>query len=514
MADGNEQKSDGERTRHGARRQRGIERATMSASSLLVIAIVLMVNYLAFRHYKRLDWTSEGMFTLSPKSATVLRSLDEQVDLYVFMSRAEPDFTKIEELIRRYEAVAPRLKVHYVDPDREPGEFQVVAQRFGVMGALTPEGEARADIAAVVARGDKNWHVGREDLVGWDMGGIGGESEAQLSVKAEQALTGAIVQVISGRATKVCVSKGHGEWSLEDAAERSLSSLKLGLRHDNVEWSAFETLGSKEVPKDCDAVYVLGPQRAFSESEAKLLIDYVQGGGNALLMLDPVIEHDQILPTGFEKPLEALGVRLDRSLAIELDPKRLLSPNTVEFAVTEFGDHATTRPLKDRAHIVVAFARSMSVPQETDRVEPLLRTSDQAFGATDISRVMAGEAEPSRAPGDLAGPLDLAFAVRTRGTPDGSQEKPGGRLIIAGDSDLLAPELLEAPQLANFHLASAWTGWLTEREALIEIPPKKVRGGEIAFTQDGLRALFFRVVVLLPGAALLLGLAVWWSRRA
>jgi hypothetical protein len=497
------------------RPRRSLERAAGSASSILVMVIIVLLNYLAFRHYRRLDWTSEGMFTLSPKSVKVLRGLSTDIDVYVFLSQGEPAFETTDELIKRYRAFSDHIKAHHVDPDREPGQFKVLAQRFGVLEGATGSGEARADVAAVVALGKKNWHINREDLAGWDMGGGPDDPQhAQLNVKAEQALTGAIVQVTSGRATKVCVTKGHGEWSLTEGEDRSLSGLKTGLRHDNIEWEAFETLGKKAVPTGCDALFVPGPQRAFSEPEAHLVLDYVKQGGNALLALDPVIEHDQIAATGFEEPLKTVGVRIDRSLAIELDPEHLLSPNTVEFVVTAFGDHATTRVLKDRARVLVALARSVSVVEHSDKIDVLLRTSDKAFGATDISHVMTGDKAPERGPADIAGPLDLALAVNLGGEAQPGKAKRGGRLIVVGDSDFLQSTLLEAPDLANFHLASAWTGWLTEREALIEIPPKKVKGGNIVFTQDDLWALLFRVGVLLPGAALLLGVAVWFNRRS
>jgi hypothetical protein len=369
-------------------------------------------------------------------------------------------------------------------------------------------------VAAVVAKGDETWHVGREDLVGFDYGPMDGEEE--LNVKAEQALTGAIVQVQSGRATKVCVTEGHGEWSLDEAAppERSLQSLKTGLRHDNIEWKALATLGKEKVPEDCDAVLVLGPQRAFSEAEAKLIVDYVKQGGNALLALEPVIEHDTVRPTGFESALSDLGVRVDPSLVIELDPDRLLTPNTIEFVTTDFGDHVTTRPLVGAARVLIPMARSLSTLGANPELEVLLRTSDKAFAATDISRIMTGDGEPERGPDDIAGPIDLAYALRVGVDPDELDPKPGGRLVIVGDSDFVSGPLLEAPELANFHLASAWIGWLTEREALIEIPPKKVKTGSIVFTQEDLMGLFFRVVVLLPGAALLLGIAMWLNRRA
>ena len=146
-----------------------------------------------------------------------------------------------------------------------------------------------------------------------------------------------------------------------------------------------------------------------------------------------------------------------------------------------------------------------------------MRTSDEALRrhrhhARDEQR----QAEPERGPGrhrrSARSRARRARCRRRRGRA--CKPKPGGRLIVVGDSDFLQPALLEASELANFHLASAWTGWLTQREALIEIPPKKVKGGSIVFTQDDLRALLFRVAVLLPGAALLFGFAVWFNRRA
>ena len=210
MADTADKKPAREAAAGDGRRRRALEQVATSSSGLLALAVLVKVNYLAFRHYARVDWTSQGMFTLSPKSKQVLRELDKDIDLYVFLSRAEPNFEHTEELIRRYQAASPHVKVHLVDPDRQPAEFKLLGQRFGVIEGVTGTGEVRADVAAVLARGDKHWHVNREDLLGWDMGGEHGEDD-QVSVKAEQALTGGIVQVVSGSPTKLCVTKGHGE---------------------------------------------------------------------------------------------------------------------------------------------------------------------------------------------------------------------------------------------------------------------------------------------------------------
>jgi hypothetical protein len=491
-----------------------LEPVFTSATTLFLVLIVAMANYLAFRHYERFDWTSEGIYTLSDKSKTVLKGLKGDITIYLFMSQNEGAFEDTDELLARYKALAPNIKVRYVDPDREPGEFKVLSQRFGVSAMQGEMGESHADVAAVVTAGEKKWHISRDDLVGFDFGNMPGVDDVEVNIKAEQALTGALVQVTSGRATRVCVTRGHGEISLDDQEERSLASLKTGLRHDNLELEPLDTLGKTSVPKECDAVLVLGPQRAFSEPEAKLLIDHVKAGGRVLLALDPVIEHDVVQPTGFEAALEALSIRLDRSVALELSEDRLLAPNPVEFLVTEFGQHETTAILRGGARVLVSLARSFSLLTPTERVEVLMRTSEKSFAATDIARVLAGQGTPTQGAGDIPGPVDLAIAYNAGDLEKLDDDGKGGRLILIGDSDFLQGPLLEAPELANFHLMSAFVGHLTERKALVEIPAKKVKGGTIMFTQEDLGALLFRVGVLIPGAAFLLGLAVWLNRRA
>jgi hypothetical protein len=334
-------------------------------------------------------------------------------------------------------------------------------------------------------------------------------------VKSEQSLTGAIVQVTGGRRTRVCFSKGHGEWTDRAGDDRSIKPLQEMLRHDNIEWEAVDTLGKKRIPETCDALFVVGPAMSFPEDEARLVVEYVHQGGNALLALDPIIERDEIKTTGFETVLRELGVIVDPSLVIELDPNRLLTPNAVEFLVTEFGDHETTRPLANNARAFFSLARGVR-PEEGSGVEILVRSSPDSFAETDISQVQGEEGEPAPDGRDLKGPVAVAVAAVVHGGPanDGGEAGTGGRLIVVGDADWLQETVIGSPELANHYLASAWTGWLTEREALIAIPPKEASGASVSFTQDDLSGLRFRVVVLMPAAILIIGFAVWFNRRS
>jgi ABC-type uncharacterized transport system involved in gliding motility auxiliary subunit len=485
------------------------------AGTALFAMIVVLVNYISFRRFERWDLTSDGLYTLSGRTDELLKGLDKPVDIYLFMSAGEPNFQDMKELISRYRAKSDKITAHFVDPDREPSKFRMLAERFGVRVALAENGQTEAELAALVTSGDKRWSITRDDLVNLDMDSMGdGPSEAKIDVKTEQALSGAIVQVTSGRATKVCFSSGHGEWAL-DAADRSLSALREELKRENIEFEVLETRGKEEIPKTCDALFVLGPQKAFSEEESAVLKGYLEQGGNLLLALDPVISGDQLVATGLENLTSAYGVKVDADVLVELDAQRLLTPSPVEaFLVTSFGDHVTTKPLSVLgAPVVMQLARTLSVA-EGSQAEVLMRSSDKAYGESQIAQLTAGD-ELKPGDGDVKGPAALAVAVTTRKQAEGDKKAPqGGRLIVMGDSDWVAPELLTQPQVANVDWLGSVTGFLTQRDTLISIAPRKLNARSVLITEDGLFGIFLRVVVLMPLAALVLGLGVWWQRRA
>jgi hypothetical protein len=475
----------------------------------LVAVIVVLVNYISARRYERWDLTRDGLFTLSERTVSLLGELEKPVDLYVFMATGEPSFQELRELVDRYRSHTDKLTAHFIDPDREPAKFKLLAERYGVRSALQENGQTEAELAALVVSGEKRWSITRDDLVDVDMDSIqGGGAGAKVNVKTEQALSGAIVQVTSGRATKLCISEGHGEWSLTDSAERSLAAVKEELKRENVELEAVATRGKSELPKSCDALFVLGPIKAFSEDESALLKRYLDAGGNLLLALDPVIEGDHVQETGLEALAKAYGIRIDRDVVVELDRERLLSPSPVEaFVVMNYGTHETIRPLASiRAPVVLQLARSLGADKGADVV---MSASEKAYGEGELAALTAGDdLKPSD--GDVLAPVHLALAVDSK--PE--KEKLGGRLIVVGDSDWLHAELLHQPQLANVDLLASFTGFLTEREALVSIAARKIDAQALVITEEGLLGIFLRVVLLMPLAALVLGVGVWWQRRA
>ncbi len=484
---------------------------------LLSAAIVFMVNYLAFRHYGRWDWTSHRLYTLSERTRRLLsEELDRDLDVYVFLSRSEPAFADVEELLERYRARTDRLRVQVVDPDRHPAEYRRLLERFGLRAAALQSGEMTAEVALVVTDGTRHVRVKREDLLDLDFDSMDEGSGPKVDVSAERAVSGAIVDVLHGEPTRVCVTSGHGEWSVGGEG-RDLYALRDELRADNVEMEAWNTLGARRVPERCDAVFVLGPRRPFDSKEATLLERYVRGGGRLLLALDPVFEGDRLVDVGLEKMASHLGVRVDSTVVLELDPRRRLTDSPIEpFLVVDWGRHELVEPLRRTgARVAVHLVRSLGL-LDTGAGEVLARSSELAYGERAPSELTEGaKLEPGS--DDVAGPVAVGVAVRVlpqgKEKGDGGGEEREGRLVVLGDSDWLQPDFFQVPQFANADLASAITGWLVERKSLVAISPRKIDAQAITMTDADLEAVLFRVVVLMPLAAMLLGIAVWWSRR-
>ncbi len=492
-------------------------RLNLVATTVLAVAVVSLVNFVSSQNYKRWDWTTEKLFTLSERSQQVLRELEQDVQIYVFLARGEQDFADVETLLEEYKAVTPRIQTQWIDPDRDRARYQVLADKFGIDSWLAGE-MTLSQVPVVVTSGDRKWKVERHQLIVEDFDSFEDADGHKLDLQSERALTGAIVEVTSGQPTKICLAQGHGEWELGAVGDRSFDAVARELEWEKIDIEAFDLREGEDAPASCNALFVVSPQRSYSAEEVATVDRFLASGGNVLLALDPVLKKERLQPTGFEQSLQNRGIAVGNDLVIEHDQSRQLPGNPGDlFLSIDLGTHRLTETIRKRGGgILLAVVRSVDAADGGD-AEVIMRTSPHATAESDLERALAKDPkaagiEPRSVP--IAAAWEHVPPLGDDLKPVESDGPEPGRLLVIGDSDWMSGELLDNPQLSNIDLLSSTAGWLTQREALINIAPRKTKARAVIMSDADLENLLFRVVFLLPLAALIAGFGVWWSRRS
>lgn len=488
---------------------------------VLSLLLLVLVNWYAARHYTRWDWTSSRAFTLSARSVEIARGLREPTDLYVLLARDEPLYADVSELAERYAAASPRVRLHYVDPDRQRERLIALSQDVGLQLLQSSNGERTLSTAGIVVkRGSRHWEVQRESLR--ELGQPDGDDEQggtrvlNAKITVERSISEALLQVDRDRATKLCFSTGHAEMPLTRGA-RSGASLAEALRHLNFTVEETEVHGATGVPASCDAVVVAGAQRTWSAEDEGALIRYVRGGGNVAVFVDLVVLEGRIAPTGLENLARLAGMSLPAALTVEADAQHLMSDTVpVHFRADGWNDHEITRDLRGGS-IIAGMVRPIRRQEGADTLaEAIISTTASAWGETAIAELLR-TFTPQKGSEDVQGPIVIAMASQVREAARRAEGTAAGRVVFAGTSEILGDEyfaISARASVANANLAESIVGWLTARRELVNIPSRPASRAALLVSERDLGQIGLYVMLLVPLAAALVGYAVHRSRKA
>jgi hypothetical protein len=145
----------------------------------------------------------------------------------------------------------------------------------------------------------------------------------------------------------------------------------------------------------------------------------------------------------------------------------------------------------------------------------LAATSKSAWGERDFrsaskydpgidTRPMLGMDPPDRlglivASERLAVKDNLPFSVR------------GGKLVVFGSGDLAANSRIDQ---GNFSIFLNAVNWAVDRDRQLSIPPRPIERFQLTLSAAAFAKLRYSLLLGLPGGTLLLGLLVYWTRRA
>lgn len=430
-----------------------------------VIAILVIANVLGYQHHKFFDLTTEKLYTLSDQTKKIVGGLKADITVVRFAKTPDAHF---DELMTEYHTLNPHVRFQNVDPQEKPE----VAKDYGAQHI--------GDV--IVSAGEKKQTIPPSP-------------DAPLS---ESDVTSAMLKLTQNKVKTVCFVAGHGEKGLADKQASGYSAVDDGLKKEGYSTKSINLVSQNEVPSDCDVLVIAGPTQAFFPQEVTMVGKYLDGGGKALLEVDPQTDPK------LDDILQAWNVNQGKNVVVDASGVgRMFGTGPAVPLVVDYGDSPITKNLKGgMTFFPLARTESIADKNKTDVQDvELLKTSQQSFTIPNLQQKEV-KFDPKT---DTAGPLALGVAG------DKKQDGKDARLVVIGDSDFAANQW--AGLQHNGDLFFNTIDWLAQDENLISIRPKEAADRHLTLTESQTAGLRWVDLIFVPGLVIFSGIYIWWKRR-
>jgi hypothetical protein len=480
---------------------RWIRTINLVLQAVLFLTLFGGLNYVAKNYAWRFDLTTHRKFSLSPETQSYIGNLDRPVHIVVTRSDDE-ESPEVKGLLQEFV---------YATKSRDVGRITVETLDIYQDRRRSEELGIETSGVIVLLSGDKRRIVRLPELYGMK----GAQRE---TFRGEQVLTAAILDVASLGRKKIYFLVGHGELRISEVEpRRGLSAVRQELTLRNFEVDEIDLGVTRQIPADAALLVAVAPRGKYSPVEQELLRQYLGAdAGRVLLFLAPGAAASAL---GLDELLLDWGVLVHDDII--LDTGRENMAENGDLMIYAFSPHPITRTLIDYGYKLQLGASRTVMPDPGRSLGSglntvaLAATSTTAWGERDYLR---GELQfdpgidtrplrliepPDRLPMIVASERlgvrdNLPFSVR------------GGKLVVFGTGDMIVNARFDGANRAVFLNA---VNWAVDRDIQLTVPPRAIERFHLSLSAADFTQLRYALLLVLPGAAMLLGLAVYWTRR-
>src|SRR5262249_5341471 len=148
----------------------------------------------------------------------------------------------------------------------------------------------------------------------------------------------------------VCFNAGSGEHQIDSSEKNGYSRFKELLGKEEYTAKTISLLQTADVPSDCTVLVIAGPSGDYLQPQVDAVKKYVEGGGRALVLLDPPLKmgRSEIANNdALGALLTSWGVTPDKDLILDLNPVgQLVGVGPQVALVSSYDTHAIVSDLK------------------------------------------------------------------------------------------------------------------------------------------------------------------------
>jgi hypothetical protein len=471
--------------------------ADIFVRTILILAVIVMANYLSAQFFHRFYLSSQTRVQLSPRTLSILQSLTNRVTVTVYYDKTDEFYPDILALLEEYRSANPKISVHMVDYVRDAGEAEKIAEQYKLNGT-----EAKNLI--VFDLGGRFQIVPGDGLVQTTLEQIPNEKEREFRRKpvafyGELKFTSVLLALENPQPLKAYFLKGHGEGALNDTGDYGFSTFAITLAQNYIAVTNLDLTGAAEIPADCNLLIIAAPIQILSEPELQKIDKYLAQGGRLFALFNCLsINH----PTGLEPVLQKWGINVIADYVI--DSKHTYDGQDV--IVQKFGEHPVVNPLAQ-------FSLQMILPRPIQKVD----WQNPPVNAPTVTELAFSSSDSTLAGDPTAPPRSYPLIAAAEQKPVAGVVNPPGttRIIVTGDSIFLGNHYIEGGGGGvNRDFVSYAVNWLLDRQQLlVGIGPRPVTEFRLMLMRTQQQQVRWLLLGALPGAILLLGGIAWLARR-
>lgn len=455
--------------------------AYASVLAAIVLVLVILVNLVVGAiptKYTQFDISTGKMFTLSDTTRTMLRELSKDVTAYYLAETGSED-SNITRILDRYAGESS----HFKWQQRDPAVYPTFAQQYGA--------ESANPSSVILVCGDSYTLVDYYDMYQADYSNYYTTGSYTMSFSAESALSSGIAKVTRETTYTLYQMTGHGETALESDFTETLTNAGVTVQDLNL-------ISSGSVPEDANVVLVNAPQTDFSTLDADALRGFLRKGGCVLVTTDLTVETPNL-----DAVLAEYGMSREPGLVVETDASYYAYRYPQTYLLPELKSNTITSGVTKGMYVFAPVAQGIVKAEEQDNLSftTLLSTSSGSYSMTDYATaetVQKGENDPD-------GPFDLAVAAENSET--------GGKLVWINCPNVLLSQMNSAVSGGNAQLLGSIVNWMTGEENAVVIDSKSMSAETLTVPPQATMLLGLLFTIVLPIAAIIIGIVVAILRR-
>lgn len=436
----------------------------LNSQSFIIMALagLIVLNALVQQFPLQIDLTSEGLYTISESSKNILKQLENEVKIDVYVSEDLPvnaatvsqQITDSLEEYKKYansnlnvvihhpsnseedvkdlaEKGIPQLKFNVIEKDR-------LEVKTGFFGMTIMQGEEKEVIPILDSVTDFEYNFISSVLAvskteKESIGILVGHQEKMIEVpQLEKHYNMYLVEI-----TEMDKKRGFIEYVEQEEEEPE----------------------EKEFIEDLDTLIIAGPILEIADEEIEVIDEFIQNGGSVIALIDTINPNPETLEAenaehGINRLTSRYGILIDENLVFDSSMENITYrqgwftvsepyPYWIKLLSENFSDNPAFTKIQS---LVLPWASTLSIAEKEEyNVTVLAKTTKRSGIKSDNFNLFPGQRI------DISENID-GFTVAALAEPK-DEESIIGKLVVIGDSDLILTNILSlAPDNLTFFL--------------------------------------------------------------